>query len=88
MEIEIKSIEDLQKAYDAMKKDLEEKGAENVKNFEEKMAAIEAGIKELKEAKPEVTAEELKKLREDLTATVRALDIVQARVKSTHAPTQ
>lgn len=82
MEIEIKSLADLQTAYEAMKKELTEKGAENVKNFDEKMAAIEAAIKEVKEAKPEVTAEEVKKLKEDLDTTVKALDIVQIRMKN------
>lgn len=87
MEIEIKSIEDLQKAYDAMKKDLEDKGAENVRNFGEKMTAIEAAIKELKDAPPEVTFEQHKKVADDLATTVRALDIVQARIKN-NVPTK
>jgi len=87
MEIEIKSIADLQKAYEAMKKDLEEKGAENVKNFEEKMTAIETGMKELKEAKPEVTAVELKALKDDLDVTIKAFDRLQIRMKNnTQAP--
>lgn len=84
--IEIKSIDDLQKAYDAMKKELEEKGAENVKNFEEKMAAIELAMKELKEAKPEVTAEELKAIKDDLDVTIKAFDKLQIRMKNSVAP--
>lgn len=82
MDIEIKSIDDLQKAYDAMKKDLETKGAENVRNFDEKITAIETAITKIKDVKPEVTAQELTKVKEDLATTVRALDIVQARVKN------
>ncbi len=82
MEIKIEKPEDLQKAYEAMKADLETKGAENVKNFDEKMAAIEASLKEVKDIKPEVTADEIKKLKEDLETTIKALDIVQIRIKN------
>lgn len=86
MEIKIEKPEDLQKAYDAMKKELEEKGAENVKNFDEKMTAIEAAMKELKEAKPEVTAEELKAIKDDLDVTIKAFDKLQIRMKNSVAP--
>lgn len=81
-EIEIKSVEDLQKAYDAMKKELEEKGAENVKNFETKMANLETAIADVKAAKPEVTAEELKAMKEDLDKVQRQADLIDIRVKN------
>jgi HK97 family phage major capsid protein len=79
--IEIKSIEDVQKAFDAMKKKLEEKGAENEKNFEEKIKALEEANAELKALKPEVTAKELKALKEDLDITLKAFDKLQVRLK-------
>lgn len=82
MEIKIEKPEDLQKVYETMKADLETKGAENVKNFDEKVAAIEASLKEVKEAKPEVTAEQLKTVNEKLETTIKALDIVQIRMKN------
>lgn len=80
--IEIKSVADLQVAYDAMKKELETKGAEATKNYDEKMGAIEAAIVELKAVKPEVTAEQFAKMKSDLDVTVKAFDHLQSRVKS------
>lgn len=81
--IEIKSIEDVQKAFDVMKKNLEEKGAENVKNFEEKIKALEDANEELKKVKPEITPEELKSLKEDVAITLKAFDQLQVRLKDT-----
>jgi HK97 family phage major capsid protein len=69
---------DVQKSFDLLKTVLELKGAEEVKNFDEKIAAIEAAALELKEAKET----EVKNISERLEATISALDIVQARVKS------
>ena len=83
MEFEIKSLDDVQKAFAAIKTDLEAKGAENTKNFEEKMSAIELAIKGLTDVKPEVTADELKAIKTDLDITIKAFDQLQSRVKAT-----
>jgi HK97 family phage major capsid protein len=69
---------DVQKSFDLLKTVLELKGVEEVKNFDEKIAAIEAAALELKEAKET----EVKSISERLEATISALDIVQARVKA------
>ena len=77
-EFEVKEPSDLQKSFDLLKAVIELKGADEVKNFEEKIAAIEAATLEAKEAKEA----ELKTIGERLEATISALDIVQARVKA------
>lgn len=59
------------------------------KNMDEKLKAVNDAIEALKAAKPEVTADELKAIKADLDATIKALDIVQTRVKATgHAATE
>jgi hypothetical protein len=65
---------------------LKAQGEEQVKNYEEKMAAIEAAAKEVKEAK-DADALKLKEVSERLEATISALDIVQVRMKGGKAPT-
>jgi len=77
-EFEVKEPTDLQKSFDLLKAVIELKGADEVKNFDEKIAAIEAATLEAKEAKEA----ELKTIGERLEATISALDIVQARVKA------
>lgn len=47
----------------------------------EQLKAVNEAIKELKEAKPGVTAEELKELKDDLDAQVKAIAILNAKVK-------
>lgn len=49
--------------------------------FDEKIKAVNDAIEALKTAKPEVTADELKEVQADLKATIKALDILQTRVK-------
>lgn len=56
---------------------LKAQGEENVKNYEEKQAALEAAVKEAKDA----DAAKLKEISERLEATIKALDIVQVRMK-------
>lgn len=69
---------------EAMKADLlaslETKGAEAVKNFDEKLAAVEAKINDV--AGAEKTAEELKQIKHDLEVTIKAFDQLQTRVKN------
>lgn len=76
-EFEIKDpATDLQKSFDLLKTVLELKGAEEVKNFEEKMEAIEAASEAAKTA----SAEELKTLGEKLEITIKAFDQLQVRM--------
>ena len=49
----------------------------------EKLEAVNKSIEELKAVKPEVTADELKAVQADLQATIKAIDILQTRVKAT-----
>ena len=76
-EFEIKDpATDLQKSFNLLKAVLELKGAEEVKNFEEKMEAIEAASEEAKTA----SADELKTLAEKLEITIKAFDQLQVRM--------
>jgi HK97 family phage major capsid protein len=77
-EFEVTEPTDIQKSFDLLKSIIELKGADEVKNFDEKIAAIEAASIEAKEAKEA----ELKTIGDRLEATIKALDIVQARVKA------
>lgn len=73
---EIKSPEDVKKSFELQKALFELKGADEVKNYDEKMAALEATILEAKEAK----TEEVAKLRSDLDITIKAFDQLQVRI--------
>lgn len=52
------------------------------KNIDEKLEVVNKALEELQAKKPEVTAEELQSLKADLDVTIKALDIVQGRVKA------
>lgn len=85
---EIKTSADLLKHLNEMKSGLEKSLTEKADNsfkekLEEKMVEINKTIEEVKGLKPEVTAEELKSVKDDLKATVKALDMVQIRMKGT-----
>ena len=77
-DFEVKEPTDLQKSFDLLKAVLELKGAENVKNFEEKIAAIEAAAEEAKTAKQD----EIAAIKSDLDVTIKAFDKLQTRVKT------
>lgn len=77
-EFEVKSPDDLQKSFDMLKGILELKGAENVINFEEKMAAIKTAQEEAIKAKDDQIAE----IKADLDITIKAFDKLQNRVKA------
>lgn len=81
-DFEVKDPADLQKSFDLMKTVLELKAVDKDHNTEEKMAELEAAIKEAKEMKPEVTAVEVKQLKDDLEATIRLLDKTSTKVKN------
>ena len=72
-------MKELETMKSALETALEQKAA---KNFDEKMEAINTAISELKAVKPEVTAEELKAIKEDLNITMKAFDKLQTRVKT------
>lgn len=73
---EIKEPEDVEKKFALLKSLYELQGAEEVKNFEEKMEAVEAAIKEAEEAKDE----EIKAIAEKLEITIKAFDQLQVRM--------
>lgn len=81
-DFQVEKPEDLQKSFDLMKTVLELKAADNGHNVEEKMAELEAAINEAKAMKPEVTAVEVKQLKDDLEATIRLLDKTSTKVKN------
>lgn len=65
---------------ETLKKDLETSlEAKADAKIEAKLAALNTGIDELKAQKPEVTAEEIKEIKSDLFATIRAFDLFQAK---------
>lgn len=53
------------------------------KNTDEKLKAINEAIEKLNSKEAEVKAEDVDKLKADLAATIKALDILQTRVKAT-----
>lgn len=63
----------------ALATSLEEKSG---KNIDAKLEAVNASIEELKGAKPEVTADELKAVQADLAATIKAFDMFQVNSKN------
>lgn len=73
---EIKDPEDVEKKFALLKALYELKGETEVKNFEEKMAAIDEAIEEAKSAKDE----EIKSLSEKLEITIKAFDQLQVRM--------
>ena len=76
---EIKGPEDVKKSFELQKALFELKGADEVKNFDEKMEAVKIAIEEAKTANDE----EMKALRTDLDITIKAFDHVQTRFKNT-----
>ena len=75
---EIKSPADFQKSLELFKAVLELKGEENVKNFEEKMQAIEAAALEAKTAKDS----EISEMKSKLDQTIAGFDALQIRIKN------
>lgn len=82
-DLEIKDAADLMKALTEMKADLEKQMEEKAdKRFNEKIEAVNKAIEELKAVKPEVTKDELKAVKDDLETTIKAIDMLQIRFKS------
>lgn len=84
---EIKTSADLLKELGEIKAGLEKKAKEDAKNeVEEQLKAVNASIEEVKNKKPEVTAEELQKVKSDLDVTIKAFDKLQIILKDRKAP--
>jgi len=66
----------------ALESNLNEKAEAQSKNLDEKLAEVNKSIEAVKNAKPEVTSEDLKAVKENLDVTIKALDVVQSRMKS------
>jgi len=79
---EIKGPEDVKKSFELQKALFELKGADEVKNFEEKMDAINTALEAAKTAKDD----EIKALRADLDVTIKAFDQLQTRVGKDRTP--
>lgn len=79
---EIKTSADLLKELGEIKVSLEKKAKEDAKaEVTEQLKAINASIEEAKAMKPEVTAEELKQVKDDLDVTIKAFDKLQVILK-------
>jgi len=70
-------LAELNNIKSALEASLTEKADAQVKNFDEKMKAVNSAIEELKAKKPEVTVEEFKAVKENLDITIKAFDKVQ-----------
>ena len=84
---EIKTSADLLKELGEIKAGLEKKAKEDAKaEVTEQLKAITDSIEEVKNMKPEVTAEELKAVKDDLDVTIKAFDKLQIILKGRKAP--
>lgn len=87
-EKDIQTSADLLKELNEIKTGLEAQMEQKAgKAIDEKLEAVNTSIEELKNAKPGVTAEELNAVKDDLQTTIKALDIVQVRMKNSSAGT-
>ena len=83
--IEIKTAADLLKELGEIKSSLEAKSKEDAKaEVAEQLKAVNIAIEEVKAKKPEVTAEELKKVKDDLDVTIKAFDKLQIILKKSN----
>lgn len=81
-EVEIKTAADLLTVLNQTKESLEKKSKEDAKaEVTEQLKAVNEAIDELKNVKPEVTAEELKAIKDEVQTAVKALNILNIRVK-------
>lgn len=65
----------------ALETSLTEKANASAKNVEDKFSEVSKAIEQIKSMKPDVNAEEFKAVKENLETTIKALDIVQERMK-------
>lgn len=66
----------------ALEAKFNEKAEAQGKNLDEKIAEVNKSIEAIQNSKPEVTAEDLKAVKDNLDVTIKALDVVQNRIKS------
>lgn len=66
----------------ALESNLNEKADAQAKNLDEKISEVNKAIESVKSAKPEVSADDLKAVKDNLDVTIKALDVVQTRMKS------
>lgn len=70
---------------DALSKNFDKKAADQEKNFDEKLIAVNEAIESLKKLegeKDKATADQLKALQDDLAITIKAFDKLQIRMKA------
>lgn len=72
-------LEELKKSLETS---IEQKAEGKIKAAEEKLEAVEKSLKDLQEKPAEVTPDEIKEMKSDIKATIKALDIVQVRMKN------
>ena len=83
-EKEIQTSADLLKELNEIKTGLEAQMEQKADaRFDEKIKIVTTAIEELKNVKPEVTAEELKAMKDEVVALQRQVDLVDIRVKNT-----
>lgn len=85
MEDKKEFLDELEKLKKSLEDNLEKKNEAQVKSADEKLEAIQKALKEVQD-KETVTPDELKKLKADLDATIKALDILQVRIKNAPEP--
>jgi HK97 family phage major capsid protein len=79
---EIKTSADLLKELGEIKSSLEQKAKEDAKTeVAEQLKAVNEAIEEVKNKKPEITVEEFKAVKEDLAVTIKAIDLLQIKMK-------
>ena len=74
-------LAELNNIKSALEASLTEKADATVKNFDEKMATVNAAISELQNKKADVSVEEFKSVKDNVDVTIKALDQLQERMK-------
>lgn len=81
METKETIMNELNNIKSALETSLTEKANASAKNVEDKFSEVNKAIEQLKSMKPDVNAEEFKAVKDNLDTTIKALDIVQERMK-------
>lgn len=80
-------LEHLEQLKTSLETSVAQKTDESISaKLEEKMEAVNKAIQDVKDAKPEVTADELRAVKEDLAATIRQCDMLDIRMKGVKQP--
>ncbi len=75
-------LKELTTIKSALEANLNKKQEDQEKNFEAKLSEVNASIEKLSKAKPDVTAEEFKAVKNELSVTIKAFDLLQTQLKS------